>query len=77
MIANQEADAARVHAPPALPFNLGPRPPSVNRLAGLIWLAHALPGRDLDAAFFDEVRAFFATFYHVTPSAAQLRALTA
>ena len=26
--------ASRVHAPPALPFNWGPRPPSVNRWAG-------------------------------------------
>jgi iron complex transport system substrate-binding protein len=67
--------AGRVHAPPALPFNWGPRPPSVNRLAGLIWLAYVLPGRELDAAFFDDVRSFFTTFYHVTPTDEQLRAL--
>jgi iron complex transport system substrate-binding protein len=67
--------AGRVHAPPTLPFNWGPRPPSVNRLAGLIWLAYVLPGRELDAAFFDDVRSFFATFYHVTPTDEQLRAL--
>jgi iron complex transport system substrate-binding protein len=67
--------AGRVHAPPTLPFNWGPRPPSVNRLAGMIWLAYVLPGRELDAAFFDDVRRFFATFYHVTPSDEQLRAL--
>jgi iron complex transport system substrate-binding protein len=67
--------AGRVHAPPALPFNWGPRPPSVNRLAGLIWLSYVLPGRELDAAFFDDVRSFFATFYHVTPTDEQVRAL--
>ena len=60
----------------ALPFNWGPRPPSVNRVAGLIWLAYALPRRAFDAEFFDDVRSLFATFYHVTPSTEQLRALT-
>ena len=68
--------AGRVHAPPTLPFNWGPRPPSVNRVAGLIWMAYALPGRAFDAAYFDDVRSLFATFYHVTPSTEQLRALT-
>ena len=53
--------AGRVHAPPTLPFNWGPRPPSVNRLAGLIWMAYALPGRAFDAAYFDDVRSLFAT----------------
>jgi iron complex transport system substrate-binding protein len=67
--------AGRVLAAPTLPFNWGARPPSVNRLAGLIWLAYALPARELDAAFFADVRSFFATFYHVTPSDEQLRAL--
>ena len=68
--------AGRVHAAPTLPFNWGPRPPSVNRVAGLIWMAYALPGRAFDAAYFDDVRSLFATFYHVTPSTEQLRALT-
>jgi iron complex transport system substrate-binding protein len=67
--------AGRVHAPPTVPFNWGPRPPSVNRLVGLIWLAYVLPGRDLDEAFFADVRSFFAAFYHVTPTDDQLRAL--
>ena len=67
--------AGRVHAPPTLPFNWGPRPPSVNRLAGLIWLAYVLPGRELDAGFFADVRSFFAAFYHATPTDEQLRAL--
>ena len=52
--------ASKVHAPPTLPFNWGPRPPSVNRLAGLIWLAYVLPGRPFDDAFFTDLRGFFA-----------------
>jgi iron complex transport system substrate-binding protein len=67
--------AGRVHAPPALPFNWGPRPPSVNRLPGLIWLAYVLQERDFDAAFFADARSFFTAFYHVTPTDEQLRAL--
>ena len=67
--------AGRVYAPPTLPFNWGPRPPSVNRLLGMLWMAYALPGRDFDAAFLADARAFFSTFYHVTPTDEQLRAL--
>ncbi len=67
--------ASRVHAPPDLPFNWGPRPPSVNRLLGLIWMAYVLPARPFDEAFFGDVRTFFETFYHVTPTPEQLRRL--
>lgn len=67
--------AGRVHAPPTLPFNWGSRPPSVNRLAGLIWLAYVLQGRPFDDAFFADVSAFFAAFYHTTPTPEQLDAL--
>ncbi len=69
------AAAGRVHAPPTLPFNWGERPPSVNRLAGLIWMAYVLPERPFDDDFFDDARSFFATFYHVTPTDGQLLAL--
>jgi iron complex transport system substrate-binding protein len=64
--------AGHVHAPPDAPFNWGPRPPSVNRLLGLIWMAYVLPARPFDDAFFTEVRAFLETFYHVTPTPEQL-----
>ena len=67
--------AGRVHVPPDLPFNWGPRPPSVNRLLGLMWMAYVLPARPFDEAFFADVRAFFETFYHVTPTQEQLRRL--
>lgn len=65
----------RVYAPPALPFAWGPRPPSVNRLMGLIWLAYVLPGRPFDGAFFNDMRNFFAAFYHVSLSDEQMRRL--
>jgi iron complex transport system substrate-binding protein len=64
-----------LHAPPEVPFNWGPRPPSVNRLLGLVWLAHAVPGRTLSADFFADAQRFFATFYHVRLSEAELREL--
>lgn len=67
----------RVLSAPALPFGWGPRPPSVNRLPGLIWLAYALPGQSFDAAFFTDVREFFTAFYQVTPSDEQLGRLVA
>jgi iron complex transport system substrate-binding protein len=69
--------AGRVHAPPSLPFNWGPRPPSVNRLAGLIWLAYVLPGRPFDDEFFADVESLFTNFYHVTPTREQLQPLVA
>jgi iron complex transport system substrate-binding protein len=69
--------AGRVYAPPDLPFNWGSRPPSVNRLPGLIWLAYAARGRPFDAEFRAEVSRVFATFYHVTLTEAQLDRLLA
>jgi iron complex transport system substrate-binding protein len=72
-----EVANGRIHAPPDLPFNWGARPPSVNRLLGVIWLAYVLPGRELDAEFFADVRSFFTAFYHVTPTQEQLQRLVA
>lgn len=67
--------AGRVYTPPDLPFNWGPRPPSVNRLAGVIWLSYVARGRPFDAEFRDDVTRLFAAFYHVTPTAEQLERL--
>jgi iron complex transport system substrate-binding protein len=69
--------AGRVYSPPAVPFNWGPRPPSVNRLAGMIWLAYVLPGRDFDADFFADLGRLFSALYHVELGAEELRALVA
>ena len=63
--------------PPAVPFNWGSRPPSVNWLLGLVWLAYVVPGRELDAEFFADVQALYAALYHVSPSTEELRALVA
>lgn len=66
------AQAGRVHLAPKLPFGWVDFPPSVNRLIGLWWLAKILyPDR-----FPEDLReiaiAFYARFYHVTPSTAQM-----
>jgi iron complex transport system substrate-binding protein len=62
----------RVHLSPKLPFGWVDFPPSVNRLIGLQWL-----GRILYPDLFPEdmrapTRDFYARFYHVTLSEAQI-----
>ena len=69
--------AGRIYSPPDLPFSWGPRPPSVNRLLGVIWMAYVLRARPFDDAFFADVRSAFETFYHFTPSREQLERLVA
>jgi iron complex transport system substrate-binding protein len=69
--------AGRVYQFPALPYGWGPRPPSVNRLPGLVWLAAVASGRGLDATFEEDVRALFKAMYHIDLSPALLRTLTA
>lgn len=67
----------RVYLSPRLPFGWIDSPPSVNRLIGLRWLGRALYPElfpeDLTAA----ARDFYARFYHVTPTDAQLARLLA
>jgi iron complex transport system substrate-binding protein len=62
----------RVHLSPKLPFGWVDFPPCVNRLIGLTWLAKLL----YPTLFPEDLRAltrdFYARFYHVTPSAAQI-----
>ena len=64
--------AHRVHLSPKLPFGWVDFPPSVNRLIGLWWLAKIL----YPDLFPEDLRAltreFYARFYHVTPSDAQI-----
>jgi iron complex transport system substrate-binding protein len=69
--------AGRVYQWPGLPFNWGPRPPSVNRLAGLMWLRYVAAGRAFDAALGDDIRGFFSDFYHLALTDAQLQKLLA
>ena len=61
----------------ALPYSWGPRPPSVNRLPGVIWLAYVATGRPFDEGFAADVRRFYSDFYHLSLSEAQLARLTA
>jgi iron complex transport system substrate-binding protein len=67
--------AGRVYRYPALPYSWGARPPSVNRLPGLIWLAYVLRERTFDAEFAADVRAFFRDFYHLDLTDQQLQTL--
>lgn len=67
--------AGRVHSAPAVPFGWGSRPPSVNRLPGLVWLAYVLPGREIDAEFVADVSLLFNELYHVDLGADQIRGI--
>ncbi len=69
--------AERVYAWPGLPYSWGARPPSVNRLPGVVWLAYVLAGRSFDAEFAGDVRALFRDLYHVELTDLQLRKLVA
>lgn len=64
----------RVCGPPDVPFSWGTRPPSVNRLLNLIWLAHVAGGPSA-ADYESEVRRFFRLFYQVELSDEQWRQL--
>jgi iron complex transport system substrate-binding protein len=67
--------AGRVYEYPGLPYSWGPRPPSVNRLPGLMWLACVLRGRAFDAKFHADLRRYFSAFYHLELTDPQLKAL--
>ena len=67
----------RVHLSPKIPFGWVDFPPSVNRIAGLWWLA-----KMLYPALFPEdlkplTREFYSLFYHVTPTDAQIERVLA
>jgi len=65
----------RVYLAPTAPFGWIDRPPSVNRLIGLAWLANLFHG---DAFPFDirrDTHAFYKLFYHVDVSDADLETL--
>jgi iron complex transport system substrate-binding protein len=69
--------AGRVYEWPALPYGWGSRPPSVNRLPGVVWLAYVLAGRPFDTEFRDDIRRIFSDFYHLDLTERQLRTLIA
>jgi iron complex transport system substrate-binding protein len=69
--------AGRVYEWPRLPYGWGGRPPSVNRLPGLVWLSYMASKRPVDAAFYADIRSVFSDFYHVALTEAQLQRLLA
>ena len=65
----------RVYEWPALPYSWGSRPPSVNRLPGVAWLAYVARAREFDAEFASDVRMLYSDFYHLQLTDAQLEKL--
>ncbi len=58
----------RVYLSPVYPFGWIDRPPSVNRLIGLKWMAHLLYPELFPMDLPEETRRFYELFYHVTLS---------
>ena len=69
--------AGRVYQWPSLPNSWGSRPPSVNRLPGVPWLAYVARGRSFDAAFEADLRDLFLGLYHLDLTDQQIRKLLA
>lgn len=67
----------RVHLSPKLPFGWVDFPPSVNRLAGLWWLAKILYPELFPEDIRKLTRDFYTQFYHVTPNDAQIERVLA
>ena len=65
----------RVYEWPGLPYSWGARPPSVNRLPGVGWLAYVAAGRQFDEALTSEIRGFYRDFYHLELTDTQLQRL--
>lgn len=65
----------RVHLSPSEPFGYIDRPPSVNRLAGLIWLAHRLYPEAAEGDLVSELGDFHELFYGLRPDDATLAVL--
>jgi iron complex transport system substrate-binding protein len=54
----------RVFNIPQIPFNWFDRPPSVNRILGIVWLTHILHGESAKIDIVSEVKTFHDKFYH-------------
>ena len=64
--------SGRVYLAPSLPFGFVDAPPSLNRLAGVIWLTHVFYPQQATGDLRGKLRDFYALFYQVTPSDAGL-----
>jgi iron complex transport system substrate-binding protein len=69
--------AGRVYEWPSLPYSWGSRPPSVNRLPGIAWLAYVARGRSFDAEFNEDLRDLFQRMYHIRLTNTQIRTIVA
>jgi len=58
----------RVYLSPTAPFGWIDRPPSLNRLIGLKWLAGLFYPEQWRGTLREEVRAFYSRYYHVEPT---------
>ena len=65
----------RVHLSPTAPFGWIDRPPSLNRMMGLIWMAGLLYPEHWRGDLRAETRAFYKLYYHVDLSDAELERL--
>jgi len=67
----------RVYLAPTAPFGWIDRPPSLNRVIGLKWLAGLFYPDRLSQDLRETTRSFYRLFYHVEPSDAELDTLIA
>ncbi|MBO0765312.1 MAG: iron ABC transporter substrate-binding protein [Hyphomicrobiaceae bacterium] len=67
----------RVYLAPTAPFGWIDRPPSLNRVIGLRWLAGLFYPDRLKQGLRETARSFYRLFYHVEPSDADLDTLIA
>ena len=65
----------RVYLAPTAPFGWIDRPPSLNRVIGLKWLAGVFYPNQLGHDLRETTREFYRLFYHVNPSDAELETL--
>jgi len=65
----------RVYLAPTAPFGWIDRPPSLNRIIGLQWLAGLFYPQELAGDLRQTTREFYRLFYHVDPSEAELETL--
>ena len=68
-------DGGRVMGTPQYPFNWFDRPPTVNRLIGLVWLAEELYPDIYEYDLSAEVTEFFKLFYGVEVTEEQISTL--
>ena len=67
--------APAVYLAPAAPFGFIDAPPSVNRLAGVIWLSHKLYPQAAKGDLHRQIADFYALFYGPRPDSATVSAL--